>query len=119
MKSQIFQGNVMHARLQPVKHSFVYPVYFLSLDLSELEELDQSLWLFSYNKVNLTAIHDQDYLNDNSDSIYTKLISFLKQKNCSDDIDSIKLVTVPRYFNYVFNPVSFFIVFGQIILYVV
>ena len=111
MKSQIFQGNIMHARLKPVKHSFVYPLYFLSLELSELNKLDKSLWLFGYNKLQLISIHDQDYLTDTQGSIYTKLISLLSQKNCSDDINYVKLVTVPRYFNYVFNPVSFFYCF--------
>lgn len=111
MKSQIFQGNIMHTRLKPVKHSFAYPVYFLSLDLSELDELDKSLWLFGYNKIKLISIHDQDYLSETQGSIYTKIISLLSEKNCSDNINSIKLITVPRYFNYVFNPVSFFYCF--------
>ncbi len=94
MKSKIFQGNVMHSRLKPIKHSFIYPVYFLSLDLSELDKLDRALWLFGHNKIRLIAIHDQDYLGDRQDSIHTKLISFLNQKNCSDDIVYIKLVTL-------------------------
>ena len=108
MNSQIYIGQFMHSRLEPVKHTFVYPFYFYSFDLSELSELDRSLSLFGYNKIRPVAIHDRDYLGDGEGSIYTKLMSFLNAKGCSDGINSIKLVTVARYLNYVFNPVNFF-----------
>ena len=108
MKSQIYIGKFMHSRLEPVKHTFIYPFYFYSFDLSELAELDRSLNLFGYNKIKPVAIHDRDYLGDSNDSIYTKAISFLQQKGCNASIDSIKLITVARYLNYVFNPVNFF-----------
>ncbi|MDJ0718182.1 MAG: DUF1365 domain-containing protein [Prochloraceae cyanobacterium] len=108
MNSQIYIGQLMHSRLEPVQHKFVYPFYFYSFDLSELSQLARSLNLFGYNKIKPVAIHDRDYLGDGQGSIKTKLMSFLNKKGCGDGIDSIKLVTVARHFNYIFNPVSFF-----------
>ncbi|PLX79484.1 MAG: DUF1365 domain-containing protein, partial [Desulfuromonas sp.] len=36
MTSRIYQGEVMHSRFAPRKHSFRYPVYFYALELDEL-----------------------------------------------------------------------------------
>ncbi|MBW2504170.1 MAG: DUF1365 family protein, partial [Deltaproteobacteria bacterium] len=33
MNSKIYLGEVMHARLMPVKHRFRYPVYFYAFQL--------------------------------------------------------------------------------------
>ncbi|WP_392535319.1 DUF1365 domain-containing protein [Nostoc sp. C117] len=108
MNSQIYVGYLMHSRLEPIKHAFVYPVYYYSFDLFELPKLGESLKLFGYNKIRPVAIHDGDYLGDTKGSIRNKLFSFLKNKGCDRDITAVKLVTVARYFNYIFNPVSFF-----------
>lgn len=113
MNSRIYLGHLMHSRLEPVKHTFLYPVYFFAFDLSELSKLDKNLILFGYNQVRPVAIHDKDYLGDGEETIQAKLLSFLNKKRCGDDIASIKLVTVARYFNYVFNPVSFFYCYRQ------
>lgn len=113
MSSQIYLGHLMHSRLEPVKHTFVYPVYFFALDLSDLITLDKSSLWFGYNKVKPFAIHDRDYLGDEKGTIQTKLMFFLERQGCSDDIASVKLITVARYFNYVFNPVSFFYCYRQ------
>lgn len=98
----------MHARLEPKWHSFVYPVYFFCVDLDELSALSQQSSLFGYNKRRLLAIHDKDYLTEGNSSIRAKLMPFLEQEGCSDGIETIRLVTVPRYFNHVFNPVNFY-----------
>jgi len=48
MNSKIYLGEVTHARLSPVKHSFRYPVYFYAFALEELPELAQAnpaVWL--------------------------------------------------------------------------
>ena len=101
-------GRLMHTRLTPLKHAFSYPVYFFCLDLDELSELDQLSRLFGYNKKRLLAIHDKDYLTAGAQPIRAKLMPFLEKEGCAQDITHIRLVTVPRYFNYVFNPVSFY-----------
>jgi cyclopropane-fatty-acyl-phospholipid synthase len=108
MNSQIYQGYLMHSRLEPVKHTFVYPVYYYALDLLELPQLNDSLNLFGYNHIRPIAIHDQDYLGDGKQSILTKLFSHLQKHGYQQEITNVKLVTTARYFNYVFNPVSFF-----------
>ncbi len=109
MNSRIFIGHVIHKRLTQKRHGFRYPVYLYAFDLDELALLDQTIPWFGYNRFRPVSIHDQDYLNRESGSIRDKLMSFLKREYCADNIERIELVTAARYFNYVFNPVSFYV----------
>lgn len=108
MNATIYVGQVSHTRIAPVKHKFRYPVYYYAFDLASLIQLDQACPLFGYNRFRPVSLHDKDYLAPEGD-LFSKAKNFLKQ-NATDtaDIARITLVTAARYFNYVFNPVSFY-----------
>lgn len=108
MKSRLYTGNLLHARLEPVQHRFEYPIYFYVFDLDELETLGREMPLFSYNRWNLISLYDRDYLERGEGSIREKLFRVLKAQNCGEGIGRVELVTGARFLGYVFNPVSFF-----------
>lgn len=108
MKSKIFVGHVEHTRLLPVHHQLKYRVYVYGIDLSELEALDRRLPLFGYNRFRPTAINDRDYLDPRTERISDKLRRWVESEVPGASIRRMILVTSPRYFNYVFNPVSFY-----------
>ena len=113
MKSCIFTGFVEHERLKPVTHRLRYPLYVYCFDLAELEELDRSLPLFGYNRFRLASIYDEDYLDDGPGTIKRKLLRFLEPEGYADEVSTIMCITSARYFNYVFNPVSFYYCFSR------
>ncbi|BCA79298.1 DUF1365 family protein [Desulfuromonas sp. AOP6] len=108
MNSRIYQGEVSHARLEPVRHQFRYPVYFYAFDLDELPGLAKENPLFGYNRLRPVAVHDRDYLTPGEEPIRTKLANLLRQLGQGMELGRVVLVTAARYFNYVFNPASFF-----------
>ena len=109
MNSKIYFGEVMLApRVVPVKHSFRYPVYFYAFELDELPQLARSNPLFGYNQLRPVAIHDRDYLLPGTHAIKDKLESVLRKAGFENQLGKVTLVTAARYFNYIFNPVSFF-----------
>ncbi len=108
MRSLLYQGEVSHSRLTPVKHSFRYPVYFYAFDLDELAELARSNPLFGYNQLRPVALYDRDYLLPGEAPIGEKLRQVLQQVGIDSEPQRVVLVTAARYFNYVFNPISFF-----------
>jgi len=112
MKSCLFSGFVQHERLKPVQHRLHYPLYVYCLNLDELKELDRSLPLFGYNRFRPASIHDRDYLDDGPGTIKEKLLRLLESEGCADSVATIMLITSARYFNYVFNPVSFYYCFS-------
>ncbi len=98
----------MHSRLEPVKHAFRYPVYFYSFDLAELPQLGKELGgLFGYNQLRPISLYDRDYLHGAEGSLFERLQYYLRTEGI-EDVTRIELVTSARFFNYVFNPVSFF-----------
>jgi len=108
MNALIYQGEIKHARLSPVQHNFRYPVYFYAFDLDELPELASSNPLFGYNQLRPVAIYDKDYLRIGNEPIREKLEQTLREQGISAAVGKVMLVTSARYFNYIFNPVSFF-----------
>jgi cyclopropane-fatty-acyl-phospholipid synthase len=111
MRSSIFHGEIRHTRLWPVKHSLRYPLYLFGFDLDELGTLDRSLRLFGLNRLRPVALYDRDYLTQEEGAIRDKLLRFLAAEGIADKGMRIVLVTLPRHFIRVFNPVSFYYIF--------
>ena len=106
--SCVYHARVMHHRLEPVGHRFTYSVFALCLDLDEIPALAKRHRLFSHNRRNVFAFYDRDHL-PHPDGIKAATLAFFQKNGLSPDaIHKIRLVTFPRIFGYVFNPVSFY-----------
>jgi DUF1365 family protein len=133
MNSRIYECHVMHARFAPKPHRFMYRIFMLAVDLDELPALHSRLRLFSVNRRNLYAFRETDYLptseplHNHSPSPICHLISdklgsaakagtlkarvlaFLAARGVDlGPGGRVELVTLPRVFGYLFNPVSFY-----------
>ena len=111
--SCIYIGSVIHKRFKPRKHFFKYSVFSLFLDLDEINELDQQIPFFSYNKFNILSFFDKDHGYRDGSSIKDWLIYVLKKKNISTTNIKIKILCYPRIFGYVFNPLSIFFIYDS------
>ena len=111
--SCIYIGNVIHKRFKPKKHFFKYSVFSLFLDLDEINELDQKILFFSYNKFNILSFFDKDHGYRDGSSIKNWLIHVLQKKNISTINIKIKILCYPRIFGYVFNPLSIFFIYDK------
>ena len=40
--THIIMGSTVHARYEPVKHQFKYPLYMIQTDINDLNKMDQS-----------------------------------------------------------------------------
>ncbi|HRX47882.1 MAG TPA: DUF1365 family protein [Spirochaetota bacterium] len=112
MKSLIYTGEVMHARVRPANHVLRYPHYFYAFDLDELPLLDKEIKRFGYNRRSMVSLHDRDYLKGDG-SIKEKILALLKSHGANKGVTRIILVTQARYLGYVFNPVSFYFCYGK------
>jgi len=94
-------AQVMHKRFSPAVNFFVYRVFYIFF--SPLNKPKTAF--FSYNKYNVFSFHNKDYgLKDGSDPVLW-LKNIFQQHNIT--VENIYLLTHPRIFGYVFNPVSF------------
>ena len=111
--SCIYVGNVIHKRFKPKKHFFNYSVFSLFLDIDEINELDEKIPFFSYNKFNILSFFDKDHGYRDGSSIKNWLIHVLQKKNISTINIKIKILCYPRIFGYVFNPLSIFFIYDS------
>jgi cyclopropane-fatty-acyl-phospholipid synthase len=113
MRSQILTGEVNHCRFKPVLHSFDYPAFCLLVDLDELNSLSKLYPVFGYNRRSMLSLWDKDYAGKENGTIKEKMLKLIKDEGLNYNISRISLVTTPRYFGYVFNPVSFYYCYDQ------
>lgn len=106
--SALYRGAVAHRRLRPRSHRLRYRVFWLLLDLAEVDMLSARCAAFSRNRFNLLSFHDRDH-GDGSD---TPLRAQVEAKLTASGIDlgggKIRLLTMPRVLGYVFNPISLY-----------
>jgi len=97
VRSGLYTGTVMHARVSPAANVFRYGVCFYVLDLDELSALDSQLALFGWNRPNVVTLRDRDHID---------VRAYLAEQGV--EADRIQLLTNLRVLGYVFNPVSFY-----------
>ena len=108
IRSCLYECTVMHRRILPKKHEFVYRIFLFFLDLDELGELEDSVPVFSSDKPNLYSLRSEDYFQFQSGSIRENLLIYLKSEQFETEPASVRLLTLPRLFGYTFNPISIF-----------
>ena len=112
MNSAIYSGRVMHRRFSPVKHRFSYGVYYLWLDLDELETLDRTIPAFGHNRAAPFSFHDRDHGPRDGTPLRPWLDGQLEQAGIDLEGGPVRILTLPRIFGYVFNPVSVWCGYG-------
>lgn len=102
----LYRGTVMHARLKPVGHRFVYRVLNLFIDLDRLHEADRQTPLFGVNRRALYSFHEKDHGPRDG----TSLAAYVRSVAAGAGIDlsggRIRLLCYPRLLGYAFNPIS-------------
>ena len=111
ISSCLYECSVMHRRLLPKRHEFVYKIFLFFLDLDELEPLEKKIPVFGVNQANLYSLRNEDYFQFHSGSIRDNLLTFLKSEGFENVPGRVRLLTLPRLLGYTFNPISIFFCF--------
>ena len=101
---QLVTGQVMHDRLRPQRNRFCYPVFYVRINLSRMEQCS-SRW-FGVDKRRLGTIRTRDYGPRDGSSLDAWMRKLLREQGIQSDGD-IWLQTFPRIAGFAFNPVSF------------
>lgn len=109
MRSHVLEGRVRHRRLQPFGYALDHAVWYVALDLAEIDAVDRRLKLVSRNRRNVLSFRDTDHLPTPATLIDADLRAHLAGEGIDASGWRITLVTNLRLFGYVFNPASFFL----------
>ena len=105
--SCIYAGHVTHHRLRPRVHRLRYRVFWLLLDLDDIDRLSHRLRFFSRNRFNLIGFSDRDYGDGSAVPLRTQAETLLRRAGCQPgELGKVKLLCMPRVLGYAFNPLS-------------
>ncbi|WP_051603973.1 DUF1365 domain-containing protein [Marinobacter sp. HL-58] len=108
LHSQWLEGTIRHRRLAPVHHEFSYSTGMLALDLREWDSVTRISRLFSLEKFNWLSLRRRDYFRPEKDNLLQAVTDQVRTATGWQPDGAVELITHPRYFGYVFNPVSFY-----------
>lgn len=112
MRSAIYRATVMHRRYFPRGHRFSYGVYYGLFDLAELPELDRSVAGFGFNRGAPFSFQERDHGPRDGSPLRPWLESALAEAGVDLEGGPIRILTMPRIFGYVFNPISVWFAYG-------
>lgn len=125
LNSAIYVGSIRHRRHEPHDHHFTYPLFMMYLDLDELDEVMANRWYWSKNRFNVISFKRSDYYLGDHDAdngeapdlksaVIERVTNEAENKGVSiAPIKRVAMLSHLRYFNVVFNPVSFYYCFDQ------
>ena len=108
MKSCIYKGELYHHRYLPRENKFTYTVFFMFLDLEELEHVFDGRWLWSVGRANVANFKRADYLGPTDIPLDQAVRDRVEQKLGERPAGPIRMLTHLRYYGHCFNPVSFY-----------
>lgn len=108
MKSCIYKGELYHHRYLPRENRFTYTVFFMFLDLEELEHLFDGYWLWSVGQANVANFRRADYLGPAEAPLDQAVRDRVEQELGERPGGPIRMLTHLRYYGHCFNPVSFY-----------
>jgi len=111
--SCLYEGIVQHRRFTPVEHSFVYRLFLVCVDLSELNHLFGSRGLWSIRWPAIARFRRADYLGDSSKPLDECVRDLVEQRTGQRPMGPVRLLTNFRYFGFAMNPVSFYYCFDE------
>ena len=109
MRSHLLLGKVYHRRARPFTYGLEHDVFYVALDLRELDVVAARLRLIGRNRRAVLAFHDADHLPGGSTDLDRDVRAVLRADGVEPDAWQITLITNLRVFGYVFNPASIYL----------
>lgn len=128
MNSCLYECHVLHHRFAPKANRFLYRIFMFAFDLDELDALHRRLRFFSFNRANAYSFRESDFLPTGEPlhnatqtarppspaaGLKARVIAHLAQRGIDLAGGRVLLVTLPRVFGYLFNPVSFYFCYDR------
>ena len=109
MRSHLLEGKVRHRRSQPFVYELEHDVFYLALDLSELDRIGR-LKLLGRNRWRPFTFRDDDHWLPPAADLQASVLDHLRSEAFNRVEDwRITLIAYPRVLGHEFNPASFFL----------
>ena len=108
LNSCIYVGEVRHKRLSPREHSFFYKIFFLAIDLDEVQKLSTFGWWFKCDKFAPLNFRSADYLQQ-KESVTKQLVWHKVQQLGGKNLAGrVMFIGQMRCFGLYFSPINLY-----------
>ena len=108
MKSCLYEGTIRHRRFRPRPNVFQYRLFFVYLDLSELQAVFERHPLWSNERLNVACFRRRDHFGDPNQPLDQVVRDLVEKQLGNRPQGPIRLLTHMRYLGFCFNPASFY-----------
>jgi DUF1365 family protein len=112
VNTHLLRGKVVHRRSRPTRYELEHDVWYLALDLDEIDAVGRWSRLLRRNARAIVEFHDNDYLPAPATDLATAMRAHLAASGIDVRGGRVTLVTNPRVLGYQFNPASFYLCRG-------
>lgn len=109
MRSHLLHGKVRHRRSRPVEYDLEHDVFYLALDLAEIDAVARQLRLLSRNRINVLSFRDRDHWLPAAVDLQASVHEHLRAEGFEPEGWRITFIATPRVLGYQFNPASFYL----------
>ena len=110
--AHFYIGKVGHQRFGETRHSLNYRIAYLLLDLDRLDEANKiSRWL-GIDSGGLLSFQTRDHGDGAATDLAAWVRAHLAEQGSTLEATRIELLTLPRMFGHVFNPISVYFIYG-------
>ncbi|XOZ34162.1 DUF1365 domain-containing protein [Halomonadaceae bacterium KBTZ08] len=113
LASQFLEGSIRHRRVTPVRHDFSYPIGLYAIHLAEWDDLPALHSAVSTRRLNRVWFRRRDYFQPGNGSLDGAVRRHVELATGERPHGPIELVTHPRYWGWLFNPVSFYFCYPE------
>ncbi|MEX6633282.1 DUF1365 domain-containing protein [Hyphococcus lacteus] len=106
-----YKGSVFHARLTAPLHKFRYKIAYICVDLDEIARAPAISKLFGWRKRRPISIDPKNYGDGQTGNLAGWVREMLSGQGITTPATRIELLTIPKIFGYVFNPISIYYIY--------
>jgi len=100
---------VGHRRLRVRDYAFTHRVWYVAVDLDEVDSVDAGSRLLAVERGGLLQLLTRDHIGEPGSGLGAGVRAHLEARGFDASGWRITLIAYPRVFGYVFNPVSFYL----------
>ncbi len=105
-----FTGHIAHRRFSSPGHHLRYKLAYVLVDLDRTDEANQLSRHLGFNRSGLMSVAAKDH-GDGRTDLAGFIRDLLHKYDISEEATRIALLTLPRMFGYVFNPISVYFLY--------
>lgn len=113
MESCLYRGWVGHRRLAQVGNEFRYSLFFVYLDLAELDTVFTDRLFWSVESPNWASFRRSDHIKPGNGSLDSAVRDVVEAQLGWRPSGPVRVLTHLRYLGYCFNPISVYYCYGS------